>query len=663
MNTREKFGNYVLLKKLAEDALGETFRAGRFGDQGIEQVVLLRVFDSPGLDTAALWQRVSQRGAIQSGLLSPNLGNGIDFGELQGVPYVVYDYISGTNLTSLMEQAERQFSPIPVDHALLIMERVALGLSAAYENRHQGSRILHGFLVPNLVMVSNEGEARLLGFEVSSGLRELAAQNPTLRSFERYLAPEALTGAAPDKADDVYSLGVLLYELLTGQAFAPGAGGVPALLQQAKLANEGEPMPAPISQFLQNSLASKESRIADSPAWHKTLSQLMIDQQYNPTTSNPAFFMHNLSREEIEKESQEIQVEKSLEDARDTLEVAAPAEEPAEAEGGPETVLVSDIELSGAAAAAEEPKSRTGLLGTIAALLALVTIGGGGYWYFVHRQTPPPPPPPPAVAVPVEPEPVVPAGPSQEEIQEELERMRLEMADALAAQSEEMKQTLAAQYEGKIKELQDQYDDSQKAAAARRRKEQEAALAAQQAAIAAEAQRQALAQAQAAAPPPPPPPPASPSGPAEDSKQAAANEPAAPPRAAPSTTETTPEKPAPVVAKAEPPPPPPPPARPKVRPGQLVEPGPGVTAPKLVRQAAARYPPMARRVRREATVIVRVLVDETGKVIKAETLGKKVGLGIDEAALDAARDSRFRAATKDGVPVKMWHSLRFDFRP
>ena len=72
---------------------------------------------------------------------------------------------------------------------------------------------------------------------------------------------------------------------------------------------------------------------------------------------------------------------------------------------------------------------------------------------------------------------------------------------------------------------------------------------------------------------------------------------------------------------------------------------------------------MARRVRREATVIVRVLVDETGKVVQSEILGKKVGLGIDEAALDAANDSRFKAATKDGVPVKMWHSLRFDFRP
>ncbi len=655
MNTREKFGNYVLLKKLSEDALGETFRAGRFGDQGIEQVVLLRVFDAPGLDAAALWQRVSERGSIQAGLLSPNLGNGIDFGELQGVPFVAYDYISGTDLSSLMERAERQFSPIPLDHALLIMERIALGLSAAYENRYQGSRILHGFLIPGMVMVSNEGEARLLGFEVSSGLRELAATSPSLRSLERYLAPEALAGNPPDKADDVYSLGVMLCELLTGQAFAPGAGGVPALLQQVLLANEGEPLPAPISQFLQTSLAPRETRISDSPAWHKTLSQLMIDQQYNPTTFNLAFFMHNLFRDEIERESQEIEVEKHLETAGDTSEVAAPVVASAAGEGA-ETVMVSRSAVAAAAPPPPQPQNRKGLLGAIAALLAILTLGGLGYWFFTQRQAQASKPASAPVAAPIEPEPVVPAGPSQEEIQAELERMRLEMTEALAAQSEEMKKTLAAQYEGKIQELQNQYDGSQKLAAERRRKEQEAALAAQQASIAAEAQRQAQSQTAAAKAPPTAAPTKPPSA---DSKQAAAGGGAAAQKPGTSSRPVeTAEKTAPVVAKAEPPP-----AAPKTRPGQLVAPGPGVVAPKLVRQSAARYPPMARRIRREATVIVRVLVDETGKVIKAETLGKKVGLGIDDAALSAAKDSRFKPASKNGVPVKMWHSLRFDFRP
>ena len=118
-------------------------------------------------------------------------------GEIQGIPYVAYDYISGKNLATLLEQAAVKRNFIPAEHALLITERIALGLASASENRPGGERILHGFLAPHLVMISNEGETRLLGFEVAPGLRTFAA-NPVIRQhFGRYLAPEALSGAPP----------------------------------------------------------------------------------------------------------------------------------------------------------------------------------------------------------------------------------------------------------------------------------------------------------------------------------------------------------------------------------------------------------------------------------------------------------------------------------
>ncbi|HET7291875.1 MAG TPA: hypothetical protein VFM88_05580, partial [Vicinamibacteria bacterium] len=195
MNIPEEFGKYLLLKKLTEDPLGETFRAGRVGKAGIEQVVLLRVFNGKGMDGEALWQRVADRTAIQQALRSPNIGSGVDLGKVRSFPYVAYDYISGKNLATLFAQAERQLSPIPTDHALLIAERISLALAAAYETRVQDERVLHGFVVPHLIMVSNEGETRLLGFETAPGLRALAAagwSDPVLRP---YLAPEVLDGA------------------------------------------------------------------------------------------------------------------------------------------------------------------------------------------------------------------------------------------------------------------------------------------------------------------------------------------------------------------------------------------------------------------------------------------------------------------------------------
>lgn len=659
MNTREQFGSYILLKKLSEDSLGETFRAGRFGSQGIEQVVLLRVFNGQGLDGPALWQKVADRKELAGGLRSPNLAVGIDFGELQGVPYVAYDYISGKSLARLQEQANRQLSPLPPDHALLIIERMALGLTAALETRLGGHRVLHGFVVPDLVMVSNEGEAKLLGFEAAPGLRQMAASNAAVRSFERYLSPEALAGETPHRSDDVYSLGVILYELLTGEAMPAGAADLSGLVEQAQIASESEPVPPGIRQLLQRSLAPRDQRIGDAASWHKALSQVMVEGQYNPTTFNLAFFMHSLFRDEIEKESRELQSEQQIEPPTATAEMEA-ASASGDREPGADTVMVSSADIE--PEAGDESGSKKGLFLGLAAVAALVLVGALLYIFVFGANsstTPAPPEPAAQVPQPVPPpqEEEVPAGPTQEEIQAELERMRQEMAESLAAQNEEMQKELADRYESRLKDLQDQYEQAQQEAEAREAAELQAqqeaeALAEQQAAEAA-ARKQA--EEEAAAEP-------ETTDNIARTQVAQTQEPAtsqkAVPQAPPPPAKATPKTPAKTAQAA-----PPPPTEQPVRRGQLVEPGPGVVPPRLVEQAPARYPPAARRFRREATIVVRVLVNESGKVTDVEQISKEAGLGLDESAIQAARRSTFRPATKSGVPVKMWHSLRFDFKP
>src|ERR1700694_5299786 len=114
MNIPEEFGNYLLLKKLREDALGETFRGGRVGGDGIDQVVLLRVFNGQGMDGEKLWPRVSGRIVVQQALGSPHIGSGPDLAKIRSSPYPAYDYISGKNLATLFAQAERQRQPIPI---------------------------------------------------------------------------------------------------------------------------------------------------------------------------------------------------------------------------------------------------------------------------------------------------------------------------------------------------------------------------------------------------------------------------------------------------------------------------------------------------------------------------------------------------------------------
>ncbi len=660
MNTREQFGKYLLLKKLTEDPLGETFRAGMLGPNGMERVALLRVFNGQGVDGQRLWQATQGRVAVQQLLRSPNLGEGVEMGEIQGLPYVAYDYISGKNLATLLEQAAKKRNFVPTEHALLITERLALGLAVACESRHEGQRILHGFVAPHLLMISNEGETRLLGFEVGPGLRSFAA-NPVIRQhFGRYLAPEALAGAAPHRADDIYSLGVILFELLTGKPLPPPAqDGFASIIDKGLLATEGTPIPPELANLLKRSLVAREHRVDDVVAWHKALNKWMFDGQYNPTTFNLAFFMHNLFRQDIERESQEIEVEKTL-----PLPVQTPAAAAASAAEPPPPPPAAAAEGTGVGPApidektenfipeyAREPKSsKTGLFIGIAAAVALIAAGGGYTWWSSQQQgdgeatqtaaTQPPPavtPPPPE---PVEPAEEVPSGPTPDQINEQIKSL-------IAERASDMEEALRKQYDQQLVDLQKELEAAKDDAEERQQREQE--LADEQARQAEEAAKLAEAEAAAAAAEEPALEEAAETEPAAEAELQVAEQ-----------QEPLPEEVAPPPV-SPPPPTPAPPAQ--VRRGDLVEPGPGVKLPELVRRPNPRFPSMARRLNRSgATVLVRVLVDENGKVVKTELAGKEQGFGFDTEAINAARRSSYKPATKDGVPVKIWHTLTIQFK-
>ncbi|MCM2268559.1 MAG: TonB family protein [Thermoanaerobaculia bacterium] len=645
MNTRDQFGNYLLLKKLAEDPLGETFRAGKIGRQNLERVVLLRVLNGAGFDAERIARALQARSSLAQALKSPTIGQATDVGQVRGVPYIAYDYASGRSLSQLLEQAARRSSPLPLDHALLVAERVALALAVAHEMRLGDERVQHGFLTPQLVLVTNEGELKLLGFEASTGLRESAAHPNVKQSVGRYLAPEVIAGQPPAKADDVFGLGALLYEMVTGQAWS----GQATALDTATVAAEGTPLPADLGALLKRSLAPRDQRLPDALTWHKTIAKLMADNGWAATTFNLAFFLHNLFRDEIDRESRELESEKS-QAASLVAAAAARAPEPGPAAAAPSAVRGSGPVREDTSVLRDEyglPAKKSGgpnmaLIGGAAAVLVL---GAVGYFLFGRGggEVAAPPPQAPAAAPAAEAAPA-PTGMTPEQIQDllnqALEKQRQEIEAGLKAAS--------SQQAEEIKALQQQLDSAQRARATA--PPPSVAIAAPPAAAPATAPTTTPATTTAAAQPAP----------------AAATPPASNP-AQPTTTATTP---APATATpTQPAPRPAPtapaavaPAAPTVREGDLVTMAAGVTPPRVVRQPPLSYPQVARRLRKEANITVRVLVDENGRVVDVDAGNSKAGFGLDEAAVSHARNCQWEPARKDGVKVKMWTDLRVVFK-
>lgn len=617
------FGDFLLLKKRSEDALGSLWRAGEMEATGFKRIVWLRRFDQTGFDRQALASEFPLAEEIAKALKATNVVSGTAVGKADGVPYLAWDYFPGQPLDQLLSRVQQEQFPVAIDNCLLIAEKLAAALSAALALEHQGEPVIHGFLVPHLVVLSNDGEARVAGFGLARGflanldrvgMQELAAP---------YLAPEVLATGHPSRRGDVYSLGAILYQLLAGQPLPADPQARAQAVAQPQLALDEGPVPDDVAAVLRKALATRpEDRYSSAVDFKRDLEKLLYGGAYSPTTFNLALFMDRLYRQEIEDEDRELQREKTLD--------VTPYYRPPKAASAP------------AAVAAAPPATRTVLYVAIGLVVVLAVVVG----FLLTR----------------------PKGPSEEEtlkqvqamvteelarreqaLREELERSRQE-TEALKQQLADIQKKAATGAQKLSPEEQKRLEEAQRLLAQREEEQRRTQ---------AELERVRQEKARAVVAPPVIPPTTVPTV-APTATPVTAEVPPAPspvPTVVPSPT-PEPTK-APVVAQA------PAPAAPAggVQENQFFEPSEVDTLPEQIVAAKPELPLAATRARvnQKATVIVKVVVNSRGVVEDVEILrGFPVGgLGIDEACIAAAKKHRFRPATKGGVRVKTTATLTF----
>lgn len=606
--TPSRFGPFVLLKQLSEDALGETYRAGEVVDGAMRSILLLRIFNGQNIDQNAL---ADVKDASPYSQQAPGLLPTHACGTVEGLPYIAYDYLQGQGLPALIRTARQGFSTFETQHAVLIISRIAKGLGQVHEIGG-----VHGLVVPPLILVSNEGEAKLLGFEYGNRLASMAQEGALGEALASYLSPEVRGGQTSTSRDDVYSLGAVLWELLTGNPPPQDVQNeLETRLSMASLVGEGTSLPDGLAALLKRSLAPAAERFRDAEAWHRGLRAWIKESEFKGTNFNLAFLMHELFRQEIQREDDQIAEEKRLDlDLNQTPTAAiVPTPEPPPSAAPPaEPPAREAMPPAGVAVAvAEESGSRRGWLIGVAALLVVLLVSA----YFLvpwqgsasdaqttsaAAQPAPPVVPPPAVVDPApaaadtttEPAPPPPPAIDMEAATEELERLMAERAEA-------MEERLTAEYEARIASLQEQLE---------------------------------TANAEKRAAPPPPPAPAPP----------------------PPVVRTPPP---PVVAAPPPPvvPPPtvapPPPRKPVVVP------------PRLVSMPEPKFPKKSKTRGAEAVVKVEVLVGTDGRVRQARLPGNRApAFAFDSSALESARQAVFKPGTTDGKPTETWTDLEIRFK-
>ena len=212
-------GKYEVLGKLAETPTTELFVARTANAAPPRFVVLKRLRRDVARDLARV-KAFLDRAKLVSNIEHPNVAQVHDFGKLGGSYYAALELVDGETLASMIEHARASKIPMPVRVVLTLAAGAAAGLHHAHERRTPDGKLLgivHGNLSPTSVMVTRDGTVKLVGFARIPETRDVA-----------FSAPELRDGRPIDRRADLYSLGLVLWELLTLEPLPRDDSAAPA---------------------------------------------------------------------------------------------------------------------------------------------------------------------------------------------------------------------------------------------------------------------------------------------------------------------------------------------------------------------------------------------------------------------------------------------------
>ncbi|MBI4817788.1 MAG: AAA family ATPase [Deltaproteobacteria bacterium] len=220
MDQPTRFGSYEIVRSLGPGDLGERFVARR---EESSRLVVLETFSPELMERRALTGLVEQDARAALGIDHPNLVGLIDQGKVEGVSYVVHEHVRGATAAEILAAAAQRNVRLSPRFVAAVMGEAALGLDAAHRavgSDSDGDGVPHGSLDASKIWIRIDGLVKVDGIgQAKTGFR--LAGNP--RQAARTLAPEQLLGQPATFASDQFSLGVVLYELLTQETFSTDA--------------------------------------------------------------------------------------------------------------------------------------------------------------------------------------------------------------------------------------------------------------------------------------------------------------------------------------------------------------------------------------------------------------------------------------------------------
>jgi serine/threonine protein kinase len=204
------FGRFQILSRIAQGGMGALYRAY---DPMLDREVAIKVLRTD-YDNQELRQRFAREAQSAARLRHPNIVTIFDVGEQDGKPFMAMEFIQGVTLAEIARQA----ASTPIARKLELMDELAAALAYAHKRG-----IVHRDIKPANVMVDADGTLKVLDFGIARIAESGLTQSGVMMGTLNYMSPEQLAGGAVDQRSDIFAVGAVYYELLSGrQAFSGG---------------------------------------------------------------------------------------------------------------------------------------------------------------------------------------------------------------------------------------------------------------------------------------------------------------------------------------------------------------------------------------------------------------------------------------------------------
>jgi len=303
----ETYGPYQLLEKIAVGGMAELFRAKRTGVEGFEKVLAVKRILPHLSDNKEFVDMFIDEAKMVAGLAHPNIVQIFDLGKIEKSYYIAMEYVHGRDLRSILRRAKEKGVGLPRELAVLVASRVCSALEYAHrkkDDRGQKMKIVHRDVSPQNILISFEGDVKLTDFGIAKAATKATAhESGALRGKLLYMSPEQAWGKPMDRRSDIFSLGLVLYEMLTEQRPFLGSSELSILemVRECRIAaprSVNAEIPEDLERAVMKALArDPDERYEDAADMQKDL-ELHLHSGRPPTGADIARFMQQIFGQE-----------------------------------------------------------------------------------------------------------------------------------------------------------------------------------------------------------------------------------------------------------------------------------------------------------------------------------------------------------------------------